>query len=703
MYFIGIDIGGTFTDVALLDEAGGLRIYKVESTPGELARGVLNGLELAAQDLGIGLRELLRQTAYLGHGTTAATNAFIQRRGARTGLITTKGFGDTVRIMRMTGLTAGLPREQLSHYSARALPPSIVPFDRVREVAERVDYQGAAVVPLNEAEARQAVRELVAQGVEAIAVCFLWSFRNPAHERRLVEIIGEEAPQLFVTASSDLMPVIREYERTSTTLINAYLGPPISAYLRDLEGRLREQGLACPLLLLNSSGGMVSAEEAPRKVVLLLLSGPSGGVLSSRYLGEALGYREIITTDMGGTSFDVGLIVGGEPAISATCVVDRYPLLAPMIDIRAVGSGGGSIAVVEEGHLRVGPQSAGARPGPACYGKGGEEPTVTDADLLLGILDPDCFLGGRMRLYREWAEAAIGRKVADPLGMGLVEAAAGIRQVVDNQMADLIRQVTIERGYDPRDFVLFAYGGAGPTHCCHYGMELGVRCIVAPSTATVHSAYGAVASDLHHSFELSDLMRTPPFFERASDHLEPDRIAERFRELEERGREILHHSRIPGERICFRRRVDLRYRRQTHEVTVPAPRGQIGPEEVERLVEDFERRYEELYGKGSAYREAGIEITTFRVEAIGRMARPALQRFPLGPPDPSGALKSKRQVYFPELKDFVLTPVYAGTGLRAGHRIEGPALIEYPGTTALIGPAQRARLDELLNLVIHES
>lgn len=700
MYFIGIDIGGTFTDMALLDEQGRLRTYKVESTPENLARGVLEGLKLAAEDLRTDIGDLLRKTVYFGHGTTAATNAFIQRRGARTGLITTQGFGDTVRLMRMMGLTAGLDRDLIPHYSARTLPPPIVPPELVREVTERVDYKGAEVIPLDEEDARQSVRWLVARGVEAIAICLLWSFRNPAHEQRLVEIVRQEAPGLFVTASSDLVPLIQEYERTSTTMINAYLGPPISSYIHGLESQLSKRGLDCPLLLLNSCGGTISAEEAARKVVLLLLSGPAGGVMGSCYLGETLGYRDIITTDMGGTSFDVGLVVGGESVVASTSVVGRYPLLTPMIDIQSLGAGGGSIASVEEGHLRVGPQSAGARPGPACYCKGGTEPTVTDADVVLGVIDPDCFLGGRVRLSRENAEEAIARRVAAPLGMGVMEAAAGIRQVVDNRMADLVRQVTIERGHDPREFVLFAYGGAGPAHCCHYGAELGVRCVIIPFTATVHSAYGAVASDLHYPLELSELMRTPPFSEQPARYLEPGRIERCFRELEERGRDVLRRSGIPEDRRIMRRKADLRYRRQTHEVMVPVPAGPLGKEEMERLVELFEKRYEELYGKGSAYREAGLEITAFRVEAIGRTIKPALKGHLPGPPDASGALKGERPVYFPELGGFTLTTVYEGVKLHAGNRFRGPAIIEYPGTTALIGVKQWAEVDEYLNLVV---
>jgi N-methylhydantoinase A len=499
VYCIGIDIGGTFTDIVVVDDQGQLRIYKTESTPGDLSRGVVEGLRLASEDLGLSLTGLMSATSYFAHGTTAATNAFIERKGAPTGLITTKGFGDTVLIQRMMGFTAGLTEDQIPHYTCRAYPAPVVPPHLIKEVPERVDYKGAVVVKLNEEEARRTVRELVSSGAQAIAVCFLWSFRNPAHEQAMKRIIQEEAPGLFVSLSSELVPVIKAYERTATTCINAYLARVVASYISSLERELRDLGLPGPFFIMNSIGGVLSAQEAPNRAVTLLASGPTGGVIGSLYLAEILGHRNVITTDMGGTSFDVGLIVDGRPVVATTSVVEKYHILTPMINIHAIGAGGGSIARVEGGHLKVGPESAGASPGPVCYGRGGSEPTVTDADVVLGIIDPDYFLGGRIRLDKAKAEAVIQEKIAGPLGMTLVEAAAAIRTVADSKMADLLRNLTLEKGYDPRDFVLYAYGGAGPTHCARYGSELNVKAIIVPATATVHSAYGAVASDIHYS------------------------------------------------------------------------------------------------------------------------------------------------------------------------------------------------------------
>ncbi len=700
MNYVGIDTGGTFTDIVVVNDQGQLRTYKTDSTLGDLAVGVVEGLRLAAEDMKVSLEDLMSATAYFSHGTTAATNALIERKGARTGLITTKGFGDTIFIQRMMGSTAGLTEDEIPHYPCRAYPTPIIPHHRVKEVPERIDYKGAVVVKLNEEAARRAVRELRDEGVQAIAVCLLWSFRNPAHEQAIKRIIGEEAPGIFVSLSSELAPLIREYERSATTSINAYLSKTVASYISNLELQLREFGLKGPFLVMNSIGGVLSSQEAPNRAVTLLSSGPTGGVIGSLYLAEILGHRNVITTDMGGTSFDVGLIVDGRPLMATTSVVEKYHILTPMIDIHAIGAGGGSIAHVADGHLKVGPDSAGAYPGPVCYDRGGTEPTVTDADVVLGIIDPDYFLGGRIRLNKGKAEAAIREKIAQPLHMTVTEAAAAIRTVVDSKMADLLRNLTLEKGYDPRDFVLYAYGGAGPTHCASYGSELNIKAIIVPSTATVHSAFGAVASDIHHSQSLSDLMRTPPFMDRASNYLDPNRMSSNFKNLERVCAQALAQNGVAEADMEFFRYVDIQYRRQTHQITVPVGTDSLTPEAVDDLIQRFERKYEELYGAGAAYREAGIEITAFRVDAVGRTPKPELRQYELVKTDASPARLGERDVYFGEAEEFVRTRVYRGLDIVAGSRIEGPAILEYPGTTIVIGPGQRGTLDRWLNVVI---
>ena len=509
--FVGVDIGGTFTDLVLMDRDGTVGTSKAPTTPGRLEQGVLDALQVHAESIGTDLGALLPRVAWFGHGTTQATNAMIERKGAATGLITTLGFGDTILIQRLMGYTAGVASRQLGHYSQHRYPDPIVPRRLIREVPERVDKFGRIVTPLDEAAVRTAVGELLAAGVCALAVTLLWSFRNSAHELRIREIALELDPDMEVAISSEVAPLIGEYERTATTVLNSYLAATVGQYLERLEAGLREQGFTGTFGVLDSIGGVVSSEHAARRAVTLLTSGPTGGVIGSVFLAEALGHRNVITTDMGGTSFDVGLIIDGKPLVSAVSEVGKYHVATPMVDIRAIGAGGGSIASVADGLLSVGPESAGARPGPVAYGRGGERPTVTDADLVLGIIDPGSFLGGRMKLDTASAKEAIRRHIAEPLGMEVADAAAGIRQVADSQMADLLRELTVGRGRDPRDFVLYAYGGAGPMHCAGFGAELGVPQIVVPATSMAQSAYGAMASDVHISAERSPMLRGGTF------------------------------------------------------------------------------------------------------------------------------------------------------------------------------------------------
>ena len=494
--YLGIDIGGTFTDLVLMDDDGNISTSKAPTTPGELEKGVFDAVAVVADAQGLTPEALLGRVAAFGHGTTQATNALIERTGAVTGLITTRGFGDTLALQRLMGFTAGVPVEHLGWYSRRRYPDPIVPRRLVREVRERVDQAGRVLVALDEDGTRIAVRELLERGVLTFAVTLLWSFRNPAHERRIGEIIREMAPGAYVSLSCEVSPIIGEYERTATTVLNSYLAPKVADYLDRIENLLRDRGFRGKFNVLNSAGGVIPAREAARKPVLLVASGPAGGVMGSLQLAQEIGHHNVITTDMGGTSFDVALVVDGKPLVSGTHEAGGFHLNTPIIDIRAIGAGGGSIARVEANLLRVGPDSAGAVPGPVCYGRGGRLATVTDADLVLGILSPDNFLGGRMKLDRAAATEAIRAQIAEPLGMSVEAAAAGIRRVVDGHMADTLREVTIGRGHDPRDFVLLAYGGAGPAHCAGYGTELGVPRIL--DSVHQHGAFGLRRARLRH-------------------------------------------------------------------------------------------------------------------------------------------------------------------------------------------------------------
>jgi N-methylhydantoinase A len=527
-------------------------------------------------------------------------------------------------------------------------------------------------------------------------VALLWAFRNPAHEQAVGELIREISPNAYVSLSSEVSPIIGEYERTATTALNSYLALKVVSYLDRVEAVLRENGFSGKFYILNSAGGVMPAAEAARKPVLLVASGPAGGVLGSLQLAKTLGHHNVITTDMGGTSFDVSLIVEGKPLVSASHEAGGYHLNTPMIDILAVGAGGGSIARVENGLLRVGPESAGARPGPVCYGRGGTRATVTDADVVLGIISPDNFLGGRMKLDLAAAREAIRTQIAEPLGLGIEEAAAGIVRIVNGHMADTLREVTIGRGFDPRDFVIFAYGGAGPAHCAGYGAELGARRILIPATSMAHSAYGALASDVHHSSERSQLMRGGGSGHHPWEGIDVEEVARIFADLEARCVAGMERTGIAREHATVLRTVDMRYRRQTHDLIVRFPDGPVDAQAVRAAVERFEADYEGLYGKGSGFRDAGIELSTFRMQATGHTATPA--------PKWDGARQAvepgARMIFEPGLGTRMKVPVWQWLELPVGHHVDGPAVIEHPETTVYVGPKQSAVIDKTGNLSI---
>ena len=698
-FVIGLDIGGTFTDIVAVGSDGHIAYAKTPSTPGDYLGCIMAAVDAVAERLGIGARELLVQTAVLAHGTTATTNAFIERRGARVGFVTTRGFRDLLLLLkgeRGTGLA------EANRLVIRKVhkPQPMVPYELCAEVTERLDYRGEVVVSLDEDDVRRAGRGLAALGVEGIAVCLLWSHRNPMHELRVREILAEELPGVGVVLSHEHYPVKGEYERAVTTVLDCYLAPILHSYVGRLDGELRRRGFGGTPLLMQSLGGVIPAMEAAAQPSATINSGPVGGIIASQYLGEVLGVQNVIATDMGGTSFDVGLIIGGKPLFRTISVLPEsdpfttpYRTLIPSVEIESIGAGGGSIARVEHGTLVVGPQSAGADPGPACYGCGGAMPTVTDADLVLGHLDPDYFLGGAMKLHPQEAERAIDEHVAGPLGLDVVRAAVGIGKVVNSQMADLIRRLTIERGHDPRRCVLFAYGGAGPTHCGSYGRNLGVGEIVVPSgLASEYSAFGIAATDLRRTLVLADHM-VP---------LDAERINRNYARLREQAQDVIRRWNLSPERASTLRYMDLKYRRQLYTITTPIPDRDLGPGEEAIVRQSFEAIYERLYGRGSAHSTAPLEAVNFRLEVVGRMDRPKLQKHPAAGPDPSAALKGERPAYFEESDGYVATPVYDGEALRAGHRLVGPSIVEFLGTTVVIHPGQRAEVDPYLNIVIRE-
>jgi N-methylhydantoinase A len=699
-YVIGVDSGGTFTDCVVLGGDGGVVRAKSPSTPPNFEEGVLGAVSEAADRLGLSLGALLGETSIFAHGTTVATNILITRTGARTALLTTRGHEDAIIIGRTVQKVAGLSEGEIVNVARLTKADPLVPRSRIHGVDERVDRAGLVVAPLRPERLDEVVATLRAEGVEAIAISFLWSFLNPDHERRLRDRLVAEGngngggASWFVTASSDLVPVIREYERTATTVLNAYLTPGVHGYLERMGGRLREEGLGGAISVMHSAGGVSSLDEARERGVSLLSSGPAGGMLGARELARRLGLDPVIATDVGGTSFDVGTIVDGEPAYAETPVFAKYPVALPVIDVTSIGAGGGSIAWIEPetGVLKVGPQSAGASPGPACYGAGGTEPTVTDANVVLGGIDPDNFLGGRMRLDRELAVEAVRTRVADPLGLEPEEAAARVVDIAGAQMADLIRRVTIERGRDPASFTVFAYGGAAGLHAGAYARKLGCRHVVVPRAAAVFSAFGIGMSDVKRVAVVSDPSRAP---------FDLDRWRRRFSELEETlGREF-EEERLPTGDLSLERFVELQLRGQVHAVRVPVGLADLELDDGgERVIERFTELYEAQYGPGSAYRKAGVEAMTFVVEGVAPLPLPQPDALPDEGPDPAAALRGERTVFFPELDEPRAAHVYRAEQLRPGNELAGPALVEAEDTTVLVHLGQRLWVDGFMNLRI---
>jgi N-methylhydantoinase A len=690
-YRIAVDIGGTFTDCVVADEEGSRTVSKAPTTPGALEDGVFEALTINAAQLGLSRTELLAATDLFVHGTTQATNAILTRTGARTGLITTKGHEDAIIIGKVYAKVAGLPERDLVHSSRLRKPEPIVPRDLIRGVTERVDRFGDVVVELREQSVLEAIDSLLAEDVEAIAVSLLWSFLNSAHERRIKELLAERADGVFCAYSHEVAPVLGEYERTATTAITAYVGPKVVAYLERLEQLLRADGHTRPLLVMQASGGLTTVSDAARRPIVTLDSGPAGGILGCQHLGRLYGEENVICTDVGGTSFDVGLILRGAVPLDAEPVVAQYTLKLPKVLVHSIGSGGGSIGWIDDGGLlRVGPQSAGARPGPACYGHGGADATVTDADLVLGYLDPDSFLGGRMRLDRDLALAALAR-LGEGLGMEPEEVAVGVFRIINSQMADLIRKSTIEQGHDPRSCVLVAYGGAGPTHAVFYGHEIGAKAILVPRDSTVFSAEGMLTCDITHTAEASRRTSTP-FTE---DDLRA--IDARFEELEQRIRRQFEQEGASAGEVSLVRGVGMRFRRQVTALDVHIEREPLAGDGGDRLLDGFVERYAEVHGRGALLPGGGIDVEHYRVVGTRPIDPVSFPVHEDAGVDASAARTGERLAHFDEL-GFTTTAVVDGDRLRAGNVVHGPALIERMGDTVVVPPDYSAAVDRYLTL-----
>jgi N-methylhydantoinase A len=685
-YTLGIDVGGTFTDLVCADASGQIETEKVLSTAENQALGVLSGIEKLAGKYGTSGPEFLQQISVIVHGTTVATNTMLEYNGANTGLITTAGFRDIIEIRRNY--------KEAAFDIRLPAPHPIVPRRRRLGVTERIDAAGDIIKPLAEDEVREAVKRLAAMEVEAIAVCYLFAFLNPVHELRTREIIRETLPDVYIALSSEVLPQVREFERLSTTLVDAYVTPRLRRYLQRLQAELRERGFGGEVFIMHGNGGVVGIEQASHHGVQALLSGPASGVVAGAHLGQASGCKNVITIDMGGTSFDVCLVQDGRPKIGTDQWMSRYRIAVPFIDIHTIGAGGGSIAWVDEGGaLRVGPESARANPGPACYGFGGQEPTVTDADVVLGYVNPDSFLGGEMRLDAEAARRAITTKVAEPLGMDLLQAASGIFRIVNNGMSNSVRQVSLAKGYDPRDFALTAFGGAGAIHAGALVEPLGIRTILVPkNTAPMLCALGDLLSDLRVS-------RVRSFYARGStvDLISLNELCQRMRTEAD---SALGTQRTQLQGISPQLALEMRYVGQTHEVTVPisSDNGVVSAAGMAAAIRGFHALHKQLYTFNKP--EDDVEILSIQLDLIGIRNKPVLQTVARQGTNPQAALKEQRPVYSPLAQDYVDTNIYDGNRILAGNVIDGPAVIEEKATSIVIFPGQRATLNEHLTYVI---
>jgi N-methylhydantoinase A len=686
-YRVGIDVGGTFTDFLLLGERGRTAAHKELSTPADPADAVMRGLSALAQAEGLDLRRFLGRVGIIVHGTTVTTNAVLTGRTARTGLLTTRGFRDALQMRR------GI-REEM--YDNRYHPPApIVPRWLRLPASERVAADGKVVAFLDASDAEQAAQRFLAEGVEAVAVCFLHAHANPRNERAAGRILRRLMPHAYLSLSSEVLPQVRFYERTSTTVLNAAVGPILARYLDSLTGRLRAARYRGALLIMQSNGGVAAPAAVSRLAASTLLSGPAAAPAAGFACMAARRETSFITMDMGGTSFDTSLVRGGEPAVTAAGTVNRYALALPSMEINTVGAGGGSIAWIDQGGLlRMGPASAGAEPGPACYGRGGAEPTCTDANLLLGYLAADYFAGGRMPLDAAAARRAIRERIARPLGVSLEAAAHGMVRVINVNMASAIREISVQKGYDPREFPLVCAGGAGALHAAGIAAELGISRIVVPRDASIFCAAGMLRTDLRHDYVRScaQLLDGSAALAR--------RVRGLARDLRAAARRTLAAEGIPAARQRMRFALDLRYLGQYHEVTVDVPEQALVAARWDAVRERFHALHDRLYGYALRAEGTAIELLNVRLAASGRVHPPPLRREPRRGGDCAGALKGRRAAWLAPRGGFRTVPVLDGDRLSHGNRLRGPAIIETPNTSIVVPPGWRAEYDALGSCIL---
>ncbi len=692
---IGVDIGGTFTDIVVLDEeTGDLWATKVPSTPERVANAAITGLREAVDVFGV----LPKSVRFVAHGSTIGTNTVIQRTGAKTALVTTKGFRDVLEFGRVARPAGFL--YDVTHTMAEAL----IPRHLRRELAERVDANGEVVLAMDFQELDGICDALIVSDVEAVAVCLIFSFLYPNHEQKVLLRIKERCPKLFITISSDLSPLYGEYERTSTAVVNAYIGPAFRRYIEIMSGHV-EREFDTRLYLMQSNGGLLTSAAAQEQPVRALESGPTAGVMGAVHIAKLMNLQKVISFDMGGTTAKAGLIIGGESVETVEYEVGGlaaapgsghlhgrgtgFPISLPAVEVTEIGSGGGSVAWIDAGGaFRVGPQSMGAKPGPACYGFGGAEPTVTDAQVVLGVINPKNFLGGKMTLLPDLSVRAIETRIAKPLGMTVQQAAQGIAKIANAAMAQATRLVSINKGHDPREFALLAFGGAGPMHACDIARDLEIPWIIVPRYPGLHSALGLVVSDIVHDFIRAYAQR----------QLKTDVLINLFDELEGNAMQALDVDQVPANDRRLLRTADLRYKGQTHTVNVVVPGGPVDDTTVRAMVANFHQKHEALYTFRSA--DTVVELVNVRLRGVGVIPRPEAKPSPAADASPKGATTGRRRVFFDGQAESLEVDIFDRVRLMSGNVILGPAIVEQLDSTTIIPPNMVCTVDGHLNLII---
>lgn len=684
-YRVTVDTGGTFSDFVFFNEdTGEITITKVPSTPKEPFQAVLNGVKELV-DQGVSAADV----SFFCHGTTVGTNALLEEKGAKTGLLVTQGFRGIYEVMEQTR-GYGPATYDLFFEKPRLLAP---PF-YTEEIPERVDFRGNVLKPIDVEAAREAVRRLKKKGVTSVAVCFLFSFLNPDHELKLKELFAAEFPEARLSLSYEVLPQIREFYRLSTTVINAYIQPVMASYLGRLETRMREMGVTTPkLYIMQSNGGVSTFKGSAEKPVATVLSGPAGGVIASMGTCDRVGINNIITFDMGGTSCDVALIHEGNPVITTQGKISMRPIALPMLDIHTVSAGGGTIARIDAvGGLQVGPDSAGADPGPVCYDRGGENITITDANIVTGVLDTEHFLGGRMKLNKAKAEKLLAENIAKPLKLDLLEAADGVLKIINVKMEEAIKAVSSARGYDIRDFTLVAFGGGGPMHAGRMALDLGIPTLLIPLTPGVHSALGLLMSDVKHDYVRSKLV--------GLDDLDLDEINHMFHQLTEQAKNELHGEGFNDDEIKIETYLDLRYAGQGYELTVPCPMPPLTKHDLLLMRGRFDTMHEQ--NSGHKAETEPVELVSLRLVSLGLVPQAKLSPGKKFGRKVEQAKTGERKVFFGKEHGTLTTQVYNRDLLEAGHRITGPAIVEQLDTTTVIHPEQAATVDEYRNIIIKE-